>query len=417
MGPIIILDKSTLQSLSFDEIIILHKYYFLNITPVLTIEILGDLRKPSKDTISKNKVIELANKLLPYDSAINVYYMKLLIGSLLGYDIKMDRRPEIGGGNPVQTKDGKRGIIIDETPEEDALWRWRKGEFTEAEKILAKRWRETTRGIDLETLKELLKKVYNTSSRFDSLHDLKRYLDKFLTNTAIQVNLLALLFYVFNLNFDTANKVLSKWKTEGCKIIKGFAPYAFYCLSVYLFFQFGLMSNLIGTRPTNSVDLEYLYYFPFCMVFGSNDKFHNLISPFFLKTNQSFIPGHELKLDLNVISNKWKELDEKERSNWKAKFGSAPPDNHDSISYRLWLKHMGKKCFHGNINLSKESSKKLAESIGKRMDSEINSPIAKDDFHSDKADFVIRKRKISANDICPCGSGKQFRYCHGKDLA
>ena len=271
MGPIILLDKSTLQSLSFDEIIILHKYYFLIIAPVLTIEILGDLKKPTKDTLPEDKVIELANKLLPYDSAINVYYMKLLIGSLLGYDIKMDRRPEIGGGSPVQTKDGKRGIIIDVTPEEDALWRWRKGEFTEAEKILAERWRETTRCIDLETLKELLKKVYNTSNRFDNLQDLKRYLDKFSTNTAIQVNLLALLIYVFNLNIDTAKKVLFKWKTEGCKPLKEFAPYAFYCLSVYLFFQFGLMSNLIGTRSTNSVDLEYLYYFPFCMVFGSNE--------------------------------------------------------------------------------------------------------------------------------------------------
>ena len=78
---------------------------------------------------------------------------------------------------------------------------------------------------------------------------------------------------------------------------------------------------------------------------------------------------------------------------------------------------MGNKGFRGDINLSKEASKKLAESIGKRIDSEMNSTVAKDDFHSDKADFVIRKRKISVNDICHCGSGKQFRYCHGKDLA
>jgi hypothetical protein len=72
MGPITILDKSTLQSLSFDEIIILHKYYLLNIAPVLTIEILGDLKKPAKNALSEEKVIELANKLLPFDSAINV---------------------------------------------------------------------------------------------------------------------------------------------------------------------------------------------------------------------------------------------------------------------------------------------------------------------------------------------------------
>ena len=45
MGPIIILDKSALQSLSYDEIYTLNRHYFLNITPVLIIEILADLKK------------------------------------------------------------------------------------------------------------------------------------------------------------------------------------------------------------------------------------------------------------------------------------------------------------------------------------------------------------------------------------
>ncbi len=416
MGPIIILDKSALQSLSFDEIITLHKYYFLNIAPVLTIEILGDLKKPSKNTLSEEKVTELANKLLPLDSAINVYYMKPLIGSLLGYDIKMDGRPHITAGNPVQTSDGKRGIIIEETPEEKALFRWKNGEFTEAERILAERWRESTRGIDLERLKNLLKDAYSTKLRFKNLQELKRYLDELLMNSAFQVTLLKLLIFEFNLSNDIAQKIFFKWETEGYKLIKEFAPYAFYCISVNLFFQLGLMNNLIGTRSTNSVDLEYLYYFPFCRVFGSNDKFHKLVSPFFLKPNQSFISGQELKLDLNAISDKWKELDEKGRLKWKSEYGSSPPDNSDSLSSRLWYKHMGAKRYYGDINLSKEGSKKLAESIRKTIDSEINSPISKEDFDSDKADFVIRKRKISASDICPCGSGEQFKDCHGKEL-
>ena len=130
MGPIVILDKSTLQSLSFDEIVILHRYYLLNIAPVLTIEILGDLKKPSNNTLSENKVTELANKLLPYDTEVNVHYKDVIVDSLLGLDVKMDRRPVIGGGRPVLTKDGEKGIIFEETPEEKALLRWRKGEFT-----------------------------------------------------------------------------------------------------------------------------------------------------------------------------------------------------------------------------------------------------------------------------------------------
>ncbi len=48
MGPIIILDKSSLQALSKKELVLLNKLYFVNIPPVLTIEILADLKKKTK---------------------------------------------------------------------------------------------------------------------------------------------------------------------------------------------------------------------------------------------------------------------------------------------------------------------------------------------------------------------------------
>jgi len=401
MGPIIILDKSTLQSLSFNEIVILNKYYLLNIAPVLTIEILADLKKPSKHTIAKKKVTELANKLLPFDSGVNVHYKDSIEASLLGYDVKMDRRPALGGGRCVLTKDGEKGIIFEETPEEKALLRWRNGDFTEAEKILAERWRESTRGVDLESFKKHLKDVYNAIPKFNSLEDLKSFSDKLLIQPTYQINFLTLLIYEFNLNFNIAQKIFYRWETEGHKTIKTFSPYAFYCFSVNLFFQFGLMNNLIGTRATNYVDLEYVFYFPFCMVFGSNDKFHKVISPFFLTSDQSFISGKELKTDLSVISDKWNSLDEKGQSEWRLKFGSAPPENPESLSYRLWQKYMRSKRDNVDIasNLSKEQGKKLTEFIRSKIDGEIKSPKSKDDFDSDEADFIIRKRKIRNSDF------------------
>lgn len=418
MGPIIILDKSTLQSLSINEIIILNKYYLLNIVPVLTIEILGDLNKLSKHTLSEKKVTELANKLLPFDSGVNVHYKDSIIASLLGHDVKMDRRPIIGGGRPVLTKDGEKGIVFEETPEEKAMLRWRNGDFTEAEKILAERWRESTRGVDLENFKKHLKAVYNAIPKFNTLEDLKRFLENLLIQPTYQTNFLTLLIYEFNLNFEIAQKIFHKWEAEGQKIIQTFSPYAFYCFSVNLFFQFGLMNNLIGTRATNRVDLEYAYYFPFCMAFGSNDKFHESISPYFLKPNQSFISGQELKSDLSAIYDKWNVLDEKGRSEWRLQFGSAPPRNPESISSMLWQKYMSSKKDQGDIasNLSEEQNKKLAAFIRSKIDGEIGSPTSKDNFNSDEADFIIRKSKIRINDFCPCGSGKQFKDCHGKNL-
>ena len=45
----IILDKSTFQGLNYADIIELHRYYRVNITPLIVSEILGDLSKEEKE--------------------------------------------------------------------------------------------------------------------------------------------------------------------------------------------------------------------------------------------------------------------------------------------------------------------------------------------------------------------------------
>lgn len=414
MGPIVLLDKSTLQSLSHDEVIILHKYYLVNIAPVLTIEILGDLKKPTKDSLSQDKVVELANKLLPYDFALNVHFRNSIAASLLGYDVKMDGRPLLGGGRSVITREGGKGIVFEETPEAKALFRWRDGDFLEAEKELAERWRESTRGVDFESLRQHLRDVYNAVPRFRSLEELQIYLNKFLVATAFQVNFLKLLIFEFNLDFNNAQKIFYRWEIGNFKTIKDFSPYAFYCFSVNMFFQFGLMSDLIGTKATNRVDLEYLYYLPFCMIFGSNDKFHKLLTPFFLRKEQSFISGQDLKADLSSIANRWNVLDEKGKLEWTHEFGYAPPTSLSSI---LWDKHMNPEQEHKDFasNLSKDQSKRIIDMIKNKLNGQSENPNINTDC--DSADFVIRKTYIRLNDLCPCGSGKQFKDCHGVNLA
>ena len=92
MGPILILDKSTLQSLSDDELIFLNKYFILNIPPVLVIEIWGDLAKPDKQgSISRDQVQRLSQKVYRGSSAINAHFSQCLIGSLLGKRVPIGR--------------------------------------------------------------------------------------------------------------------------------------------------------------------------------------------------------------------------------------------------------------------------------------------------------------------------------------
>ena len=81
---------------------------------------------------------------------------------------------------------------------------------------------------------------------------------------------------------DLRPKITQRWKSLGAPNLCDFAPYAAYLLSVDLLFYFGLAANLISSqRPSNKIDIAYLYYLPFCMVFASNDNLHARTAPLF----------------------------------------------------------------------------------------------------------------------------------------
>src|SRR5205814_9782241 len=64
-----------------------------------------------------------------------------------------DGRPILLGGNDITDSLGRKGTFFEEQPERDALRRWLAGYMSEAEALLSKRWRESTRGFSLEKLR------------------------------------------------------------------------------------------------------------------------------------------------------------------------------------------------------------------------------------------------------------------------
>jgi hypothetical protein len=101
---------------------------------------------------------------------------------------------------------------------------------------------------------------------------------------------------------------------------------------VKMFFSVCLQNNIIGTRATNLVDLEYLYYLPFCEVFVSGDDFHKKLVPHLLIERQQFVRGQDLKEDLARIEELIPTLTgiDLHRSN------KEPPRMEDVICYKLW---------------------------------------------------------------------------------
>jgi hypothetical protein len=77
-------------------------------------------------------------------------------------------------------------------------------------------------------------------------------------------------------------KILRRWEYDGKPPIKEFAPFTAHVMTVDLFFCLALGADLIGReRRSNKIDIAYLYYLPFCMIFTSRDKLHQKTAPLF----------------------------------------------------------------------------------------------------------------------------------------
>jgi hypothetical protein len=120
-GPVLIFDKSTLQSLNPDEAMWLDNFFSTNVVPPFFIETLADLEKQFKKRRTPEEVVgSLAYKTPDRHSHPNVHHMKLLEIELLGDGkIAMDGRGSINSGTQIKLNNSS-GILICETPEQEA---------------------------------------------------------------------------------------------------------------------------------------------------------------------------------------------------------------------------------------------------------------------------------------------------------
>lgn len=404
----IIIDKSTFQSLSFEEIILLHNYYRPTITPILTMEILGDLKKNFDGSKKANdRVQDFAKKLLPYNSGVNIFYREILVNDLLTGDTPLTYFPILGSSKLVKSESGKIGFHFKESPQEKALSRWRDGNFIEAEAELAEIWRETTTEKDLlVNLKESLKNQIDIKENFKNLDDLNEFINQILLDAEQQINILMFIISEFGITNEDASKIFYRWSQTKDKSLKEFSPYALHCGKVKILFDLALRYDLVGTRPTNMLDLQYFYYLPFAMIFTSNDKFQKILAPYIIDSNQDFIDGQELKKDLKNLIEYRKTLFEKkdiERTQ------NEPPQLPDSLTYKLWNKHFDWPPKYKRVYSSfpKDYKEKMDEFIAAKETTANSSKEA-----NEEVNFIVREHNMKLTDLCFCGSGKMFKDCH-----
>ncbi|MEK7478699.1 MAG: hypothetical protein AAB626_02120 [Patescibacteria group bacterium] len=342
MGPIIIFDKSVLESLNPDEAVWLDQFFLTNITPLFFVETLADLEKKSRsERTPENIVSNLAYKTPDLHSKANVHHLTLLKGELSGQgEIDMEYgRPHIGGGKFVELG-GQTGALFEESPEEEALRRWREHKFLELERFYAKQWRKKLSNIDLEEIYSHYQTRFAGHPKPKTFEEIKILVDR-LINDPNQEQILITGLTSIGVTPKFQQEIITRWHASSRPSIRKFAPYFTHVLSVDLVFLFGIGADLIGRgRPSHKIDIAYLYYLPFCMVFTSNDHLHKSLTPLFLRPNQSFVSGKELKADLGKLDAHYDALPQETKTRGVYFFAHSPPHDTSFLTTRLWDKHM-----------------------------------------------------------------------------
>ncbi len=341
MGPILIFDKSTLQSLNPDEAVWLDNFFMTNITPLFYIETLADLEKAVRSGKTPEQVVgEIAYKTPDMQSYPNMHHLSLIWGELMGRGkIEMRGFPVLGGGQPVMLE-GCTGVIYKQSPEAEAFSRWQEGKFLEIERTQAKRWRRELQSADLKAMSESFREIWKQAGGPTTFADIKNLADR-LIDGPDQDAVLRMGLAFATIDTDWIQQMVARWENLGRPPIREFAPYLTHVLTVDLFFHLAIVAGLIGSEPkSNKVDIAYLYYLPFCMVFTSKDNLHLRTVPYFLRSDQSFVNGLDLKADLQRIDEHFAAFPEDQKECGLFAFAKYPPNDDSYLVTRLWKKHM-----------------------------------------------------------------------------
>ena len=333
MGPTLLLDKSVFQSLSSKEMIKVSKYFDWNRVDILLMEIIGDFAKQTKTTSPRNETSILADKVSVFNSYQNVCYVHLFIENLLGRHVTMDGRPIVAPDTIAKLDNGHTGALIDETKFCDMIHRWQQNKFTKQDMALARMWQDIKSNCHkmADNYIPLLNSYHIIFPTCIDVIEMKREVDNLLRNPSIQYAILDML-----LNYkavDSAKKQIIKNRIRQHPYpLQVAAPYAFYCITVFAFFLASRKHNLFAKKkPDDQIDLEYLFYIPFCKVFSSNDNLHRLLAPRLITSDQVFVPGSELKKGIHEV-----DIPPLYKETMNAMCFPIPPMTENSLIRKIW---------------------------------------------------------------------------------
>lgn len=401
MGPTLLCDKSAIQTLNRASPVLLHHYFRIIIPPILVTEILGDLAKETNgSTVQSVKM--LANKVASISAFPNVDFRLLFSSELDGKSVSMNRCPVVAVGNSIEARTGEIGLELADDPNEQALDRWRRGDFSVDEHLMSKVWRYQKDKLDWRTLIKMLDGIYSSNlKKKTNFRDVLEFVDDLMASNP-----------EFLANWFCRSFQINKKATyDQCAHALNTSSYSSFCVRITLFALWSMHFGLVTPKADNQLDLEYLFYLPFAKTFVTHDKFQKAIAPHFLKEDQTMVDFTRLAKDLLRLSTWLASLEEEAKSKELQRDG--PPENPDSICHEMWVKYMGSEYRNREqLARSQEMDRKIRDRFqqfltGKRSDDSTSWPPV------ESASFIIKKQTLLVTDPCPCRSGKAYKDCHG----
>ncbi|MGJ8635475.1 MAG: hypothetical protein ACSHX5_01330 [Phycisphaerales bacterium] len=302
-GPVVIYDKSVIRSLSVNDIVRLTSISHTVITPVLVWEICGEIEKLKNDESTSSLAMSFAHKANPIGSCATTEWRKLCLAELqqlqqFPIGRGWDRKPVIEGSHNVPLSTGGTALHIDAQPEKLALLSWSNGQWSGEHQQFSAKWHQYKNAIDIKKYQSRLPLSLPIP---ETPEQVRGYTSLMMEDTSLQPGFLHLVLDSLNLPKSRRNIILRYWLSSGLDWMHH-CPFTSHCAKTLLTFHIAVSGGLLNQDPTNTIDLEYLMYLPFCTVFISNDmKSHGKIAPILMDSDQYFLNLNALKSELKTF--------------------------------------------------------------------------------------------------------------------
>lgn len=337
MGPTVLFDKSFLQSLSVDEAVIFDHFFIPVVCPMFYVETLADLEKSVRPgRTPEDEVRIVAQKTPEMNGAPCAHHLEMCGPNLMGQNVPMTGQIPIIGGKAVRVGD-RTGMVFEERPEAEAFRRWQAAEFLEVERRFAGAWRRGLDTADTLTVAAGIRAMGIDPQTCKTFQQAKALADEFVSSNTLPLDRIKLAVLALGLPPESEPYIAEQWSSAAFLPLVEYAPYAAHVLTVELFFHIALQANLI--TPSDRQDIAYLSYLPFCMIFVSSDKLHRHSAPPFLRPDQSFVWGFDLKADLGRLVERYKALPQEEQEMGIIRFAPTPPNDGEFLVTKLWNHH------------------------------------------------------------------------------